>query len=338
MKKIGLLGGSFDPIHFGHLQVAKHAKKALCLDEVWFVVSKKTPLKDRELTSFNDRVSMVKLAIKPYRKFKVCTIENQLGETSYTIDTINILLKKYPAYNFKFLIGDDLYLGLNKWKNIDELRSKIEFVVMNRSGLKVKNDQSIAMDIHPASSTLVRKGEFKYLPKSVVRYINNKGLYYDEIASSNLSLKRYEHTVSVAKLCLSLAKTHHLDETCAYISAMLHDISKEVDKDVLKAHVVHFDTKCLDMPVAFYHAYLASYFAVSKYYIFDKRIRRAIYHHVDGKHSSDYSKILYIADKIDPTRGYNTDVELKLAYKNLSQAVEYIQEKQKEYLMKDGVI
>ena len=76
--KIGLLGGTFDPIHNGHLAIAKTALKRLGLDQVWFVPSLKTPLKDRELTPFELRVIMMKKALRPYRKMKLCLIEKDL--------------------------------------------------------------------------------------------------------------------------------------------------------------------------------------------------------------------------------------------------------------------
>ena len=78
--KIGLLGGTFDPIHNGHLAIAKTALKRLRLDQVWFIPSLKTPLKDRELTPFELRVIMMEKALRPYRKMKLCLIEKRSAD------------------------------------------------------------------------------------------------------------------------------------------------------------------------------------------------------------------------------------------------------------------
>ena len=83
--RIAILGGSFDPIHLGHLQIAKTALKKLAIDEVWFMPTFSTPLKQGQQASFADRCFMIKRAIYGYRRMKVCTLEQQLGGTSYTI-------------------------------------------------------------------------------------------------------------------------------------------------------------------------------------------------------------------------------------------------------------
>ena len=133
--KIGLLGGTFDPIHNGHLAIAKTALKRLGLDQVWFIPSLKTPLKDRELTPFELRVIMMEKALRPYRKMKLCLIEKDLPTPSYTITTVKTLKKQYPEYDFVWIIGDDQYANLDQWKAVDELRRLVQFAVFSRQGI-----------------------------------------------------------------------------------------------------------------------------------------------------------------------------------------------------------
>ena len=82
--RIAVLGGAFDPIHNGHLQIAKQAVKQLRIDEVWFMPSAATPLKQEQAASFQDRAAMISLAIAPYRHMKLCTLEQELEGVSYT--------------------------------------------------------------------------------------------------------------------------------------------------------------------------------------------------------------------------------------------------------------
>mgnify|MGYP003296844293 CR=1 FL=1 len=102
MMKVGLLGGSFDPIHNGHVEMAKEAYRQLGLDEVWFIPTADTPLKQRKLTCYEDRVEMIIRAIAPYRHFYVSRIEEHTDGKNYTIDTIRKLNKMYPDYTFYF--------------------------------------------------------------------------------------------------------------------------------------------------------------------------------------------------------------------------------------------
>ena len=105
--KIGIFGGSFDPIHSGHIEVARQAYALLNLDEVWFLPSSKTPLKDRNLTDNEDRKHMIALSIQNIPYFSLCTIEMEREGISYTIDTVLELKRLYPDYDFYWIIGND---------------------------------------------------------------------------------------------------------------------------------------------------------------------------------------------------------------------------------------
>ncbi len=140
--RIAILGGAFDPIHKGHLQIAKVALKKLSIDEVWFMPSAETPLKPSQIACFQDRCAMIQAAIRPYRHMKLCTLEQELGGISYTIETVKYLQKQYPMHTFCWLIGDDQALQFDKWKASEELKKRIPFYVFSRE----KEESDCQMD------------------------------------------------------------------------------------------------------------------------------------------------------------------------------------------------
>lgn len=121
LEKIGLLGGTFDPIHIGHIHLALSLQELHGLDEVWFIVSVQNPLKAKKQVNFEKRFEMVKLALKPINNFKALDLEAKRGPPSYTIDTVKELKKDFPDVKFYLLLGDDHLLHFNKWKNFEKL-------------------------------------------------------------------------------------------------------------------------------------------------------------------------------------------------------------------------
>jgi nicotinate-nucleotide adenylyltransferase len=122
MARIGLLGGSFDPIHFGHIHLALSLFEKLGLDEVWFIPSLLNPLKSNgPPIDFKHRFDMVRLALKGLSKFKVLDIEEKRPPPSFTIDTVRQLKILHPDDQFFLILGDDNINGLKNWKEITQL-------------------------------------------------------------------------------------------------------------------------------------------------------------------------------------------------------------------------
>ncbi|AFS69884.1 nicotinate-nucleotide adenylyltransferase [Exiguobacterium antarcticum] len=132
--KIGLMGGTFDPPHIGHLLIAEQAKEQLGLDEVWFLPAKLPPHKQSTITSATKRLQLVQAAIQSNEAFFVSDIEFEREAKSYTFDTIRELKSRYPEQDFFFLLGADSLVNLDTWYRAEELYEEIRFGAVARPG------------------------------------------------------------------------------------------------------------------------------------------------------------------------------------------------------------
>src|SRR5699024_6236300 len=186
MKKIGILGGTFDPPHLGHLMVASEVKHALQLDEIWFIPTNK-PHHKREATHRNThRLNMLAHAIKDTSYFKVNDIEMKRQGKSYTIDTIQMLQEQYRDNQFYFIIGADMVEYLPKWYRIDDLIELVQFVGVRRKNYELNTNYPVlevsipTMEISSADirNRIQHSKPFKYfVTTSVYHYIKEENLY-----------------------------------------------------------------------------------------------------------------------------------------------------------------
>src|SRR3989338_2781334 len=141
--RIGILGGTFDPIHEGHLALARAAVKELRLDKLVLVPTYPHPLSDKQsstVTSAEDRLEMVRLAVDGEPKFAVSELELERKGISYTVDTLNQIRKQYPKPDELFFVtGGDWGKALNQWKDIRTIFSLAHFVVARRPGFDTQN-------------------------------------------------------------------------------------------------------------------------------------------------------------------------------------------------------
>lgn len=339
--RIGLVGGSFDPIHNAHLAMGKWALRKDHCDEVWFIPTVQTPLKDRVLTSYNVRAEMVRAAIKPYRNMKLCDIEQRLSAPSYTVKTLSALKKQYPHADFIWYIGADQAAQLEKWKHIEECLQLAAFKIFKRNGEIVHCMYELPvleMAEYPVSSTQIRQGAFELCPASVRSIIAKERLYLDEFVAHSMSEKRYHHSVSVAKLSAEIAAAHGLDEDAAYTAGMLHDVCKQWPYEKAKCWMQTLFPQYLDEAPAIWHGYLGAVYIRKHYRLRDKNILNAIYHHVKGDSIDPIARIIYMADKLDPLRDYDSSREIALAKKDLKAAYDIVYAQQHDYLKKEKKI
>ncbi|RXJ00001.1 nicotinate-nucleotide adenylyltransferase [Anaerobacillus alkaliphilus] len=189
MKKIGILGGTFDPPHYGHLLIAEEARIACSLDEVWFMPTRIPPHKvGSNLCSDADRIEMVKQAITGNSYFKLCLIEFERVGPSYTVDTMIELKKCNEDTSFFFIIGGDMINYLPHWKDIDKLLTLVTFVGIQRPGHPISSSYSekvvmIEVPQLEISSSEIRerlqhRKSVRYLlPETVHDYIKERNIY-----------------------------------------------------------------------------------------------------------------------------------------------------------------
>src|ERR1043165_8237911 len=135
MTRLGLFGGSFDPVHLGHLLVAQAAREELQLDRLFFIPAAKSPFKpDSTPTDAKFRLQMLRLALAGQTKCEIDEQEIARGGTSYTIDTVRDHRTRFPGAELFYLIGADHVSQLPKWREAEELARLVEFVVIPRPG------------------------------------------------------------------------------------------------------------------------------------------------------------------------------------------------------------
>lgn len=198
-QNIAIMGGTFDPVHYGHLMAAEFAQNEFDLDKVVLMLSARPPHKTGDFISDQEhRLNMLKLAVAGNAVFEISTLEIDRPGYSYTIDTIKYFQKHYPKKAIYFIMGSDALISFHTWKEADQLSLLCKFIIVTRPGYKLeKND--LQCQRRPAgledniyyleapgfdfSSTdirnRVRQGKpIKYLvPPQVEQYIKNHGLY-----------------------------------------------------------------------------------------------------------------------------------------------------------------
>ncbi|MBI5683898.1 MAG: nicotinate-nucleotide adenylyltransferase [Verrucomicrobia bacterium] len=189
--KLGIFGGTFNPIHLGHLLIAEAAAEALELDRVIFIPCSTPPHKQpRVLADARHRLRMVKFAIQGNPRFGCSDIEVRRGGPSYSVETLRQLRHAMPRAKFYFLIGADSLRELHKWREAEELARLCEFICVARPGERTPSARLRGLRVHKLSGhpadisssdirdRLAKGASVRYLvPEAVQRYIHKTGLY-----------------------------------------------------------------------------------------------------------------------------------------------------------------
>lgn len=186
--KIGILGGTFNPIHLGHLILAEEAREKLGLARVIFVPAYLPPHKDNsDIAPAKERFAMVRLAIERNKYLSVSDAEIKRDGRSYTIDTIKEFTKKYPQDELYFIIGSDLLKYLDDWKDLFEIIKMVKFIVATRPGYPLEKIpayittmpiRAVDVSAFEIRQAIKENRSFRYLvPEAVFKYISKKNLY-----------------------------------------------------------------------------------------------------------------------------------------------------------------
>lgn len=327
-KKVLLFGGSYNPIHQGHINAAYNASMFLNTDEVW-LMPRKYNYDGSLLLDGKHRVNMIKMAIDHLENFKICDIElkDYKKELIYTYNTAVKLTRKYKDIEFYFLIGADQLNNLNRWYNVDKLTKLFNFVCYKRPGYIIDTKLAEKYNITiidglliDTSSTLIRSGIFQKIDEDIQQYILDKQLYLKERVMPRLPEGRFIHVLSTARLAKKIAISIGENPNSAYVAGILHDIAKGLTYDEIDSIVKEYYPKKVKLPKWAYHAYASEYIAIKEFGIKDKAILKAIRNHViANKTMNKLDKIIYCADKLEETRSFaHTVSDLReLAFKDI---------------------
>jgi nicotinate-nucleotide adenylyltransferase len=360
MKRIGIYGGTFNPPHVGHLSAAKQAAALLELDKVLLIPDNIAPHKafpEGSPTS-QQRLQMLRLAVGEDPVLKVSDLELNRPGTSYTCETILALHKEYPEDELVLLLGTDMFLSLDNWKNPQVIFDNATIGVLHR-GMPAESDAvarqrekledlgakvaQLENEVIPISSTdlrrmLVFECADSFLHPAVAEYIRANGLYGVGNSYKNLSLEdleqtvirllnpnRVSHVLGCRDTAMELAKRWGANETDAARAGLLHDVTKALSAPLQL-------TLCRDYGMILndfsqknpktLHALTGSLVA-ERVFGENKAVVEAIRHHTTGKSNMNVlEKIIYVADYMEPNRDFPGVERLReLAFSDLDEAL-----------------
>lgn len=364
MRKIGILGGTFNPPHLGHLNIALASYEKLNLDEVWFIPAGNPPHKNvsRDI-SIIDRFNMVKLMIEDYPYFKCKDFEFQKMSKCYSYETLQEIKSLYPDDELFFLIGADSLKTFNTWVRPDMISSLCTIAVCNREESDRKNLEALCntmeqkytgkfiyvpMDEVQISSTSIRNANSlvdvrNYLHSGVYEYLTEHELYdltdmksWDSIQSIKEDLKakqkpsRFRHTIGVMYTAASLSMRYSYPLQKAIYAGLLHDCAKYMsDEDLIKIceeNKVLITASERSKPYLL-HGKAGAFLCKNKYNVDNEEIMHAIKVHTTGcPEMSLLDKIIFVADYIEPNRNKQINlIEIRnLAFNDLDLCVKII--------------
>ena len=357
MLKVGILGGTFNPIHEGHLSIARIAKQTAGLNQVVFLPSGQPPHKaNSQLVSAINRLNMTILAVHRMEGFSVSDMEVFRQGTTYTVDTISQLREEMPNTELYYIIGGDTLYQLPTWRTPERVAALLNggMIVVPRPGderekllaeaTRLKETLGfrtlVAEEFGPDISSTDVRGIFEegssagsLIPHAVSDYIAQHGLYQVPYSQMTLMLKRslseyrLRHTLSVAETAVWIANRFGVDPAQAHLAGMLHDCAKGMDAPTLlrliKNGGISADDLELSMP-ALLHAPAGAALARTQYHVSDQNVLAAIRWHTTGRRNmTPLEKVVYLADMIEPGRAYYHGLdELRArARENLDDAV-----------------
>lgn len=333
--KIGLMGGTFNPIHNGHLHIAKAALSEANLSKVIFIPTGVSYMKQGVAPSFH-RFNMTKLAIEGIKDFEISDIEVTRPGYTYTKDTVSELKKSYPNDSFYYIIGTDTLFKIESWVEPEFLFSNLSFLVAERGDkeafekvdeLKNKFNADISFlscDFLDISSTDLREKFTNHqydevsdmIPEKVVNYIKDTRLYDElsiedikEMLKVDLRPERYLHTLGVSAMAVKLGKVYGADIKKCEIAGLLHDCAKSMSIEDMNAICNRYFIELSEEEKNHHgilHGKAGAFYAVEKYGIKDSEIIDAIFTHTTGKPDMTLlQKVIYVADYIEEGRTFS---------------------------------
>lgn len=363
MKKMALFGGSFDPIHSGHVFMARRLADHLGLDGVVLMPTYVPPHKVKEtMAPAEDRLVMCELAAAEDSRLTVSRLELDREGASFTVDTLTELCRLHPDTKWYLITGADMFCTLRTWHRFSEIAKLAVLCTVPRGTIDVKRLQEYAVGleqlgaecyvesepVQQISSTELRlrvaAGEplTGLVPPAVENYILEKGLYRDEscmtsrtrdeqfrdIIRARLGEYRYRHSLCVAEECARLATKYGADSAIMYTAGLLHDILKDTEANaqlqILKDFGILLDDVAMAVP-KLWHAVSGAAFIEHILGVKEPAILQAVRYHTTGRAGMSLEeKILFVADFTSADRRYPDVGEMRrLAEISLEDAMVY---------------
>ena len=375
MARIGIYGGTFNPPHIGHMKAARQAAELLRLDKLLLIPDRIAPHKQlpEGSPSPDQRLRMLMIAANGNPKLEVSDMELRREGPSYTYQTILQLKEQYPEDELIFLMGTDMFLSFDTWKNPDIILKNASLGILYRgekdeaSAISRKKQEMeadgrriylVENQILPISSTDLRRMLIfdcaePYLPDGVGKYIRTNGLYGTNRSYQQLSMEQLEavvvsllkpsrvgHVLGCRDTAVELARRWGANETDAARAALLHDVTKalppQLQLTLCEEYGIMLDAFSTKNPKTL-HALTGSLVA-RKVFGENAAVVNAIRHHTTGKADMNLlEKIIYVADYMEPNRDFPGVERLRsLAFTNIDEALKLGLEMTLELLRKQG--
>ncbi|MBR5020077.1 MAG: nicotinate (nicotinamide) nucleotide adenylyltransferase [Oscillospiraceae bacterium] len=375
MKKIGIYGGTFNPPHTGHLQAAKQAVEVLDLDMLLMIPDRIAPHKDIPAGSPTpeQRLEMLRIALAGEEKIRPSDIELRREGVSYTYLTLEALKEQYPEEELILLMGTDMFLTLDAWKEPERIcslatlgvfyrgeKGEKEKILAQKEALEAKGAkvELVENDIINISSTQLRRllafhAADEFLPAGVGEYIRANGLYDTAAQWKNLPMEELEpivirllhpnrvaHVLGCRDEAVKMAAHWGEDVTNAARAGILHDITKVLDGPLQLTLCAAYGKVLNDFSRKYpktLHALTGSLVA-EKIFGENEAVVEAICNHTTGRaNMTTLEKIIYVADYMEPCRDFPGVEKLReFAYSDLDAALKLGLEMTLEHLARQG--
>lgn len=354
------MGGTFNPVHNGHIRAAEAAAEQFGLDKVLFITGGNPPHKRKQhILSAELRHKMVQLAIAGYDKFEAYDYEVKKQTYSYTFETLKHIKQEFKDAEIYFIIGADSFHNIPGWYKPRTIMELCTLLVYERTGFdreadleKIKKEYFCKVEfinsppIDVSSSEIrelsaQKKDISEFLPCAVHSFITRNNLYSNikinvqnpnsitfvkTVIQGKLTPERFKHSLGVCKTASILAEFHEADLTKVRIAALLHDCAKNLSDEEMKQKCEDYDIELDEHEKKnpfLIHAKVGEKIAEYEFGIHDAEILEAIKWHTLGMVGMGLiAKIVFVADMVEPLRHFNGIAELRtLARKDIDKAV-----------------
>jgi len=345
--RLGILGGSFNPVHLGHLSIAYNALTTFNLDRIIFVPAFRSPFKLRSAgkdislipekkleKAAKARINMLAAAIEGDPRFAIDSCEIKRGGVSYTVDTLGDIITRYiPTGKPVLIIGDDLAADFTKWREYERILHLADIVIGRReNSSQVKYPFPhihLENEIVDASSSAIRerginkhklKNTLELFPlpsgdyKRIKRY---DVMRIEEEARNTLSAERFLHSRQTALQAYDLCLRFRLNPTAGYLAGIAHDLAKQMDNKkilkIMKSGSNSYEISPLEKERPnLMHGKAAAVLLREQFCIHNEDVLEAVAFHTSGcENMGQLAKVVYIADKTECTRNIESALRIK---------------------------